>query len=91
MTHLFCRTACLLATLILAGCVATTPHFDQHFGEAVSLINARQLLNPGAGANPDTVAGMGGKEARSAYADYQKSFTAPVPQAGSLTIGVGGR
>jgi hypothetical protein len=91
MTHLFFRPACLLTTLTLAGCVSTTPHFDQHFGDAVSLINARQIINPAAGVNADPVAGMGGKEARSAYADYQKSYTAPVPQAGSLTIGVGGR
>ncbi|MFT5532865.1 MAG: hypothetical protein ACI8WM_002073 [Burkholderiaceae bacterium] len=91
MMHIFFRPACLLTTLALTGCISTTPYYDQHFGEAVSKLNAMQILNPAAATNTDPVAGMGGREARSAYADYQKSFVTPVPQPGSLTIGVGAR
>jgi hypothetical protein len=73
----------------LSGCVQTTPRFDAHFGEAVQLALARQTIAPGAGANPDPVAGIDGASARNAQDNYRKSFIA-VPQAGAFTMGVSG-
>ena len=79
------------ATILLtcAACVAPTPHIDQHFGEAVSLIKAQQILNPGAGANTNPVAGIDGMAGKSAYDQYQKSFREPPPSSNSFAIGVG--
>lgn len=80
----------LLAALAASGCAAT-PNLDRQFGHSVEQLRLRQVLSPQAGANRDPVAGMDGKAAQAAYAAYQKSFAAPVPQGAALTIGVGAR
>ena len=80
----------LLASFAVSGC-ATTPHFDRNFGRSVDLLRAQQVINPQAGLNSDPVTGLDGKAAVAGYNAYQKSFSAPVPQSSTLTIGVGGR
>jgi len=80
----------LLAALAASGCAAT-PNLDRQFGHSVAQLRQRQMLSPQAGANRDPVAGMDGKAAHAAYAAYQKSFAAPVPQAAAFAIGVGAR
>ena len=80
----------LLASFAASGCT-TTPHFDRNFGRSVDLLRAQQVINPQAGLNRDPVTGLDGKAAVAGYNAYQKSFSAPVPQSSTLTIGVGGR
>lgn len=74
--------------LLIAGC-QQTPVLDKHFGESVTLLKAQQIIHPEAGRNPDPVAGIDGKAAKSGYEQYQATFSKPEPQAQSLTIGVG--
>ncbi|MES2018877.1 MAG: pilus assembly protein [Pseudomonadota bacterium] len=76
----------LLASV--AGCASTTPNLDQQFGVAAKVAVQQQTLHPGAPAS-QSVAGMDGSAAKSAYDNYQKSFKDPVPQTGALSIGVG--
>ena len=73
------------------ACSSPTPLLDQHFGEAVSLITAQQVLHPDAGANRNPITGIDGVAGKSAYDEYQKSFRVPTPQPNSFTIGVGAR
>ncbi|MGK5080382.1 pilus assembly protein [Janthinobacterium sp. HLX7-2] len=80
----------LLLALAASGC-GTTPRLDRNFGRSVDLLRAQQVLNPQAALNRDPVAGMDGKAGNAAYEAYQKSFSAPVPQAAGFTIGIGGR
>lgn len=83
------RLLCAAAIGALAGCAATTtPVLDSHFGEAVALLKQQQILYPDAANNPNPVLGMDGKAGVSAYKQYQKSFSAPVPLPDVLTIGV---
>ena len=80
----------LIAILIsVTGCASRTPYLDSHFGEAVNMLKAQQVLNPQASNNPDPVKGMDARAAKSAYDAYQKSFSAPEPQSSAFTIGVG--
>jgi hypothetical protein len=76
----------LLATL--AGCASNTPHLDSQFGLAARSTLNQQIVHPGPPAT-QTVSGMDGQAAKSAYDNYQKSFKEPVPQAGALAIGIG--
>ena len=78
----------LLAACALGGC-STTPQLDREFGRSVGLLRAQQVIHPQAGLNRDPVAGLDGKSAVAGYNAYQKSFSAPVPQSSTLTIGVG--
>lgn len=87
-TH-FLIMVCALLLGFMTGCTSMTPMYDRHFGEAVSLVKAQQTLHPEASRNQDTVKGMDGKAAKSAYDAYQKSYTAPEPQANVFAIGVG--
>lgn len=80
----------MLVLLASSGC-ATTPMLDKNFGKSVALLRAQQIVEPQAALNRDPVAGMDGKAANAAYETYQKSFTAPAPQAAAFTIGVGAR
>jgi hypothetical protein len=84
----------LLAAGTLSGCastvVQTTPHWDGRFGTDVRIALAQQVARPDAGRNPDPVAGMDGRAARSAYERYQKVSSDPAPQPSSFTIGVSG-
>ena len=80
----------LIAILIsITGCASRTPYLDSHFGEAVNMIKAQQVLNPQASNNSDPVKGIDGRAGKSAYDAYQKSFSAPEPQSSAFTIGVG--
>ncbi|SFL75122.1 hypothetical protein [Rugamonas rubra] len=81
--------AALAAAVLLSGCVATTPDWDQHFGEANRVAWAQQVLQPAAGQNPDPVAGLDGAAAVAVRARYLKSYTEP-PAPASFTIGVSG-
>jgi len=74
----------LLLALLLGGC-SNTPYWDAHFGEAVELAKAQQILNPDAGKNPDPVAGIDGRAARD-----QKSFRTPETPASPFSIGISG-
>ncbi len=88
------RTSSLAVALLLTGCAASvTPNYDARFGDAVRQARQRMTLNPGAGGNPDPVAGMDGRASREALIRYQDSFKAPPPVAPVINIGgsVGGR
>lgn len=79
----------LLLLLAVSGCSSMTPMLDRHFGESVNLAKAQQTLHPEASRNQDTVRGMDGKAAKSAYDAYQKSYTTPPPPSNVFAIGVG--
>lgn len=67
-----------LVPLALAGCAETpTPHYDQHFGEAVRSAIAQQTVNPDASRNTDPVAGLDAKAADHTLNNYDKSFASP--------------
>lgn len=84
----------LLAACTLAACagttVPTTPQWDSQFGASTRTALARQIIDPDAGRNPDPVAGMDGRAARTVYDRYQKSYADPAPQPSTFTIGVSG-
>lgn len=80
----------LCAVTACAGC-ATSPQLDRQFGASVAALRAQQVLHPQAGQNRDPVSGIDGQAAAAAYDNYQKSFSAPAPQNGAFTIGVGAR
>ena len=92
MKRIYPRIAGMLGgvLIVLSGCASVTPNLDRHFGEAVNLVKAQQTLYPEASRNPDPVKGMDGKAAKSAYDEYQKSYSTPQPQQNAFTIGLGG-
>ncbi|MBJ7309509.1 hypothetical protein ACFOLJ_08415 [Rugamonas sp. CCM 8940] len=75
---------------LLSGCVATTPDWDRHFGEAARLALGQQVLRPDGGRNRDPVAGLDGPAAAAVQARYLKSYAEPAPQPAVFTIGVSG-
>jgi hypothetical protein len=86
------KSICIHATVplllaLLGGCAHST-RLDGQFGDAVKAARLAQTINPLPPATT-VVNGMDGEAARSAYESYQKSFKAPEPQAGALTVGVG--
>jgi hypothetical protein len=90
MNNLSITSAMLLATsMVVTGCVQRTPLLESQMGRSVTMLKAQQIINPEAGHNPDPVAGMDGKAAKSAYDHYQKTFKAPEPQGNAFTIGIG--
>lgn len=70
----------------LAGCMAQTPHYDDHFGEAVRTAVAQQTINPDAARNTDPVAGLDAKSADQTINNYNKSFSSP-EKGKTLSIG----
>lgn len=77
-----------LLLLAMAGCASTTtPHYDQHIGEAVRTAVAQQTINPDASKNTDPVAGLDGKAAGQTMENYDKSFKTP-EKAPTLSISV---
>lgn len=81
----------MLAVCSLAACVntplgKTTPQWDQQFGSSTRTAMARQVIDPNAGRNADTVAGMDGKAAHGAYERYQRTFSGTAPQAPTFMI-----
>lgn len=79
-----------LLLLAVAGCASQSPNLDSHFGEAVNLVKAQQMINPDAWRNADPVTGIDGKAGKSAYDQYQKSYRTPEPPTNAFTIGIGG-
>ena len=81
----------LLAALGVTGCVATTPHWDAHFGEAATILAVEQTRDAGAtAANADRpVDGIEGRSARETMDRYYKSFSEPPKPYSVFTIGVG--
>lgn len=78
----------LLVVTLLAGCAAsTTPNYDARFGDAVRQARLRMTLNPNAGANPDSMAGMDGLAARDALGRYHETFKIPPPVVNVINIG----
>jgi uncharacterized lipoprotein len=71
---------------VLAGC-STTPHYDQHFGDAVRQAKSAMTLNPQAPAKPDPVAGIDGPAASETMTRYQDSFKTPPPVVNVINIG----
>ena len=86
--HHLGRLGAVLLLAALAGCASQTPRLDRSFGVAAHTTVQQQILHPGVPVS-QSVAGMDGAAAKSAYDNYQKSFKDPVPQTGALTIGVG--
>ena len=78
----------MLLLAALSGCASRSPHLDQQFGVAAKTSVQQQILHPGVPAS-QSVAGMDGAAAKSAYDNYQKSFKEPQPQTGALAIGLG--
>ncbi len=81
------RTCALLLLALLSACASNTPVLDRQFGSAVNMARQAQIINP---APPATLAvnGIDGQAGKSAYESYQKSFKAPEPQTGALSISV---
>lgn len=78
MTKPDIRILFALVPVALVGCNHTpTPHYDQHFGEAVRAAVAQQTINPDASRNTDPVAGLDGKAAGHTMDNYEKSFKTP--------------
>lgn len=83
------RLALAGALAALGGCAATTPDWDQTFGEATRGALAQQISHPEAGQSVAPVLGRSGPAASAAYARYLKSLSEPAPPA-TFTIGVSG-
>jgi hypothetical protein len=79
-----------LSASLLAACTPLTPHLDSHFGDAVNIAKAQQIINPDAAKNPDPVRGVDGKSAQAAMDSYNKSFQAPPPATVTNIINIGG-
>jgi type IV pilus biogenesis protein CpaD/CtpE len=82
--------ALLVALPALHGC-ALTPRFDQNFGLATRANLRAQVIDPGAGANPNPAAGIDGSAARAAHERYQRSFREPATGEQRTLIGTGDR
>ncbi|GAB3466497.1 hypothetical protein GCM10027321_32630 [Massilia terrae] len=71
------KSSPLALLALLAGCAAT-PHYDQHFGEAVRRARVAMAIHRGA-PSADPAAGIDGQAAREAVTRYQDSFKTPPP------------
>jgi hypothetical protein len=80
---------CIAACIALNGCLSSTPHWDQTFGDSIRQVTAMQIANPDAGQNTDPVFGIDGHTAATTMNNYDKSFTAPTPPTNAFTIGIG--
>ena len=81
----------LLASLPLAACVSTTPHWDSQFGQSVRTAVASQTLHPAAAARRDPVPGIDGHAALGAYQRYEQSFAQPEPAPPPILINTAGK
>ena len=88
-TRLVSVSCAALLLALMGGCASRTPNLDAQFGKSVRLLNAQQTINPNAMANTDPVLGLDGTAALGGYGDYQKTFTTPVQQPSTFTIGIG--
>ncbi|KMW45259.1 hypothetical protein PQH03_03230 [Ralstonia insidiosa] len=80
---------CGSVALTLAGCMASTPAYDAHFGDAVRTVRAMQTLNPNASMNTDPVTGVDGRAATSAMDRYNGQFRTPQSDLSAFKVGVG--
>ncbi len=83
------KIAIALLFVLMAGCATVTPNYDTKFGDSVREAKLKMTINPGAGRNPDPVAGMDGKAARETIILYQETFKAPPPVVNVINIGGG--
>ena len=81
--------SCALALVSLAGCVSTTPHLDDKFGQAVNAAKSQQTIDPEAGKKADTDVGVDGVAAKEAIDRYRESFRSPPPVTNVINIGGG--
>jgi hypothetical protein len=79
----------LTPAFLLAACSGATPQYDSKFGHAVMQARHNMIIDHEAGKQPDLVAGMEGKQAVQAVAQYERSFSATTPQAQPQIISVG--
>lgn len=79
-----CGLACALA-----GCMATTPVYDAHFGEAVRTVRAMQILDPTASMHTEPVKGVDGRAATAAMDRYNAQFSKPTADVSAFKVGVG--
>lgn len=75
-----------LATLLLAGCVQTTPRWDAAFGVALRAALAAQQADPAAARRPDSGAGLEGDAARAIHQRYLHEAAAPPAAPAPLQI-----
>ena len=75
---------------LLAACTPLTPNLDSHFGDAVNIAKAQQIINPDAANNRDPVSGVDGQAAKETLDNYNKSFKTPAKTTISNTINIGG-
>jgi hypothetical protein len=73
----------------LAGCVATSPNVDAHFGQSLAAGRAMQTLDPQAGLRAAPPAAFDGAAAHAVMERYLKSFQTPPPPTNVFAIGVG--
>lgn len=73
----------------LAGCMPVTPHWNQHFGNAVRANVSAQVADPGAARNPNPAAGLDGRAAEGAQSRYERSFSLPTPHESAMISGSG--
>jgi hypothetical protein len=59
------------------GCVATTPDWDNRFGNATRTNLAVQTIDPAASTNRNPALGLDGPAARAAIDNYQRAFARP--------------
>lgn len=87
------RNLMVLTTLpvcLLAACMPLTPHLDSHFGDAVNIVKAQQIIHPDAAQNRDPVSGMDGTSAASTMKNYNKNVEKQEKTTISNTINIGG-
>lgn len=80
------KLAIALLPVVLGAC-SSTPVYDQKFGDAVREARLKMTINPDAGKNADTVAGMDGKAAKETITLYHEAFKAPPPVVNVINIG----
>jgi hypothetical protein len=85
------RLSSAAAVVLISGCVAPSPSFDDQFGQTVPTLRAQQIANPQAAIENQerAVTGMDGRAAREAVDRYYKSFREPPAPTNVFTIGVG--
>ncbi len=73
----------------LAGCMSTTPVYEQHFGESVRIVRAMQTLNPEAPNNADPGVNVNGRAATAAMDRFNGLYRSAPADANGYTVGVG--